>query len=225
MIVPSLIRHIFRISTGGVKSALLLFCASLLFATEGACGEHAGKISAAMGEIVCRRPGVAGVRTLKNGDTVQVADLLEVGKNGRMQILLSDETVIAAMPGSILRISQYSFERDKSRMSAVVSLKQGTARFILYRERKGGASLKIETEQALIQTSRADAVVVASGPETELFVLAGSASVRNSSNLLVGNVRAGENQSVIVKAKTPPSTPSVIPLQQRRKFIKDARQF
>lgn len=220
-----MIRYIFRISTGGVKSALLLFSASLLFAIEGACGEHAGKISVATGDNVCRRPGVAGVRTLKSGDTVQVADLLEIGKNGRIQILLSDETVITAMPGSILRISQYSFERDKNRMAAVVSLKQGTARFILYRERKGGASLKIETGQALIQTSRADAVVAASGSQTELFVLAGSATVRNSSNLQVGNVRVGESQSVVVQSKTPPSTPSVIPLQQRRKFIKDARQF
>lgn len=221
-----MISNIFRLSTGGVQSALLLFgAAALLSATDAPCADVAGKITSIRGENVCRRPGVAGVRTLKNGDAVQVADLLEVGKNGKIQLLLSDGMVITVMPGSILRISQYSFESDKSRMSAVMSLKQGMARFILYKELKGGSSLKIETGQALIQTSRADIVVAASEAQTELFTLAGSAGVRNSSNLLVGNVRVGENQSVVVPTKTPPSTPSVIPLQQRRKFTKDARQF
>ena len=209
-----------------MKSPLLVCSVAIIFfASNALCADIAGRITSATGDAVCRRPGIAVLRTLKSGDDVQVADLLETGKNGKIQVLLSAGAIITVMPGSALRFSQYSFDRDKSRMSAVASLKQGTARFILYKELKGGSSLTIETDQALIQTSRADLAVVASGQRTELFTLAGSVGVRNVSNLVVGNVRAGENQSVIVQAKTPPTSPSVIPLLQRRKFNKDARQF
>lgn len=222
----SVLKKIISMSTGGVKSPLLVCSVAIIFlAGNASCVDIAGKITFVTGDAVCRRPGVAEVRTLKSGDPVQVADLLETGKSGKIQVLLTAGTVITLMPGSAIRISQYSFDRDKSRMSAAASLKQGTARFILYKELKGGSSLNIETDQALIQTSRADFVVTASGQHTELFTLAGSVGVRNSSNLVVGDVRVGENQSVIVQAKTPPTSPSVIPLPQRRKFNKDARQF
>jgi hypothetical protein len=220
------IKDIFRISTEGVKSALLLFSAVIMFsAVNAGAAEISGTVVAVKGDVHCRRQGFAAVRTVRIGDAVQVADLLETGKTGKMQLLLSDETLITIMPESALRISQYSFDRDVNRMSLVASLKQGRARFVLYKERKGGASLKIETDQALIQTSRADIVVAASGQQTEIFTIAGSAGIRNSSNLVVGNVRVGENMSVVVHAAKPPTSPSVIPMQQRRRFIKDARQF
>ena len=213
-------------NSGRVKSALLLFCAALQFvATDALSADIAGRITSVIGDVECRSVGIAAVRTLKNGDPVHVADQLDTGKNGKIQVLLNDESLITIMSASSIRISQYHFERDKSRMSAVVALKQGSARFILFRERKKGSSLIIETDQAMIQTSRADLVVTASGQLTELFTLAGSVGVRNSSNLVVGNIRVGENQFVTVQAKTPPTNPTVIPLLQRRKFIKDARKF
>src|SRR6185369_4282851 len=177
-------------STGGVKSPLLICCVAIIFfAGDALCADIAGRITSVSGDAVCRRPGVAVVRTLKSGDTVQVADLLETGNNGKIKVLLSAETVVIVLPGSALRFSQYSFDRDKKRMSAVASLKQGTARFILYKELKGGSTLNIETDQSLIQASRADFVVAASGQQTELFTLAGSVGVRNGSNHVVGNVR------------------------------------
>lgn len=221
-----MIGYIFRLSTEGVKNALLLFSVAVLFlVSDAGASETYGRITSVRGEAVCKKQGYSTVRSLKSGDSLQVADLLETGKSGKIQILLSDETLITIMPESALRISQYSFENDKNRMSLVASLKRGSARFVLYKERKGGASIKIETDQALIQTSRADMVVAASGQQTELFIIAGSAGVRNNSNLVIGNVRVGENQSVVVHAAKPPTSPSVIPMQQRRRFNKDARQF
>jgi hypothetical protein len=209
-----------------VRNALLLFVAlSFLSATYAGATEIYGRITSIRGETTCKRLGNSGVGSLKTGDRLQVADLLETGKTGKIQILLSDESLITVMPESSLRVTQYSFENDKSRMSLILSLKRGTARFVQYRERKGGASVKIETDQALIQTSRADMVITASVKQTELFVIAGGASILNSSKLVIGNIWVGENLSVVVNSTKPPTIPTVIPLYQRRRFIKDARHF
>jgi len=209
-----------------VKSALLLFCSGiLLLSSDASSADSIGRITSVSGDVVRIRPGVAPQGMLKSGDTIQVADLLKTGKNGRIRVLLSSAAIVSVMPGSALRISQYTFDRGRDRMSAVVSLKEGMARFILYKEMKGGSSLKIETDQALAQTSLADVVADLSGGTTALYTLAGSISVRNCSRLIVGTIRVGENQSVTIQTTSPPTSPSVIPLQQRRKFNKDARQF
>jgi len=218
--------RVLRISLSGVVSPFLVCCCILLFCADiVSSAEIVGNVAIVRGEVVCRRPGMSAARTLKRGDTVQVADLLETGKDGKVQILLSDDTVINLMPDSILRISHYSYNRDTSRRSAVATVKQGTAHFIIYKELKEDSYVTVETEHALIQIRQADLVVVTSRQRTELYTLAGYSNIRNSSNLVVGNVTAGENQSVVVQAKTPPTSPSVIPSLQRRKFIKDARQL
>ena len=209
-----------------MKSLILLCCIFALFYADAAlCADVAGKITVVRGDAVCRRAGSSAARTLKSGDVVLVADLLETGKSGKVQILLSDDTVIDLMPDSKLRISQYSYDRSKSRRSAVATVKQGTAHFIIYKEIKEDSCFTVETEHALIKINQADLVVVTSKQQTGLYTLAGYINARNSSNLVVGNVSVGENQFVVVQAKTAPTTPAVIPSLQRRKFVKDARQF
>ena len=220
------VKNSIRKSIRGVKSPLLVCCIFTLWSVDAPlCADGAGKVTVVRGDAVCRRVGVSTPRTVKNGDFVLVADLIETGKNGKVQILLSDDTVVDLMPGSGVRISQYSYDREKSRRSAVATVKQGTVHFMIYKELRGGSSFTVETEHALVQTALADLVVVTSNQQTELYTLAGYSSIRNSSNLVVGNISAGENQYVVVRAKIPPTPPAVIPSLQRRKFIKDARQF
>jgi hypothetical protein len=207
-------------------SALLCLALSILLSIgQTEASDSVAKIIAISGEVSSSRPGSPPIYLLKSGDPVQVGDLLETGKTGKMKLLLADESLVTVMPEAAFRISHYAFDREAGRMSAVMVVKHGAVRILLYKQLKQGAALTIETEQALIRTSRTDLIVSASAQQTALFNLSGGVSVKNSSNLVVGTVRVAENQSVIVSAKEPPSNPSVIPMSQRRKFTKDARQF
>ncbi|MFA7062331.1 MAG: FecR family protein [Pedobacter sp.] len=177
------------------------------------------------GDVLCTRPGVAGSIKLKAGSFVRVADTLESGKESRLQMLLSDNSVINMSAGTVLRINQYSFERGKSRRTAVVSIKKGKARFILHEARKDGSLFRIETGNALIQTSTADLVVEVGGQQTGICTLSGNVGAHNSSNLVIGNVRLSENTCSIIREKAPPSAPSLLSPQQRRSYIRDGYLF
>lgn len=116
---------------------------------------------------------------------------------------------------------KYSFDREKSRRTAVVLIKKGTNRFILHEARKNGSALRIETGQAMIQASIADMVVEVGGQQTGIFTLSGNVGARNSSNLVIGKVRIGENYCSMIREKAPPSVPTLLSPQQRRSYIRD----
>ena len=183
--------------------------------------KNIGTVVRAQGDVHCTRPGVAGFLKLKVGSVVQVADTLETGRDSRLQLLLSDNSVINMSAATVLRISQYSFDREKSRRTAVVLIKKGTARFILHEARKDGSALRIETGQAMIQASIADMVVEVGGQQTGIFTLSGNVGARNISNLVIGNVRIGENYCSMIREKAPPSVPTLLSPQQRRSYIRD----
>lgn len=212
---------------GGAKSIPLFILIALLIFPHitWASGESTGTVTRVQGDVLCTRPGVAGFFKLKAGSVVQVADTLETGDDSRLQLLLSDDSVINMSAATVLRISQFSYDRGKNRRTAVVSIKKGTARFILHDERKDGSGFRIETGQALMQASIADVVVEVAAQQTGIFTLSGNVGVRNSSKLVIGYVQVGENSSSIVREKTPPSATALIPPQQRRRYIRDGYQF
>ena len=99
----------------------------------------------------------------------------------------------------------------------------GRARFVVYDKMRGGGSrFVVETQQAAIDAGIADFFVSVSPGETEVAVIGSSLSVRNISSLVVGNVGLGTNQKTVVREKIPPSQPSTLPAEQRRKYIRDA---
>lgn len=188
-------------------------------------GENTGQITIVKGEATCTRPGVAVARKLAAGSVIQVADTLETDSDSRLQLLLSDDSVINMSGGTVLRISQYSFDPAKSRRTAVVSIKKGTARFILHEQRKDNSRFRIETGQALIDVSIADMLVEVAGQQTKIVTFSGSVVARNNYKLAIGYARVGENSYSIVRDKTPPSIPVLISPQQRRRYIKDVDLF
>lgn len=188
-------------------------------------GESVARVTRVRGEVLCSRPGMGGARRLTTGSPVQVADTLESGANSRLQLLLNDDSVISISPGAVVRISQFSFDRGNNRRSAVVTIIRGAVRFIVQGEHRDGSSFRIQAGQTLVQTAQADLVVEAAGKQTVICVLSGSAGVRNSSNLVIGNVRVGENSCSLVGEKSPPTNPTPISAQQRGRYIRDARTF
>lgn len=217
----------------------MLFLIFLLFGSVAiaSASDDAAVVTVVSGKAISRRPGQEGTRHLKRGDAVLAADTVETGSDARLQLRLADGAVINILPASSLRISQYAFTKNTMRRSAVINLLQGSARFFVQQpdkqlrskisqlERTEGSRFVIETSQAQIDSWEADVVIETDPEKSTVYTLGGGVTVRNRSNLVVGTTRVGENLSVIVVSKKAPTIPSIIPQEQRRIFVRDARLF
>lgn len=202
--------------------SFLFFSPSVLFSAE-----NTASLDLVRGVARLSTAGVSSARSAGRGASVRVAELIETGTDSRVLLRFSDRTIADLSSGTALRIGQYSFDRGSNRRSANLALKKGTARFVLREERSGDSILRIETAQALIEVRAdpADLLVEAYPRRTDLCVLSGSARVRNTSALVIGNSHVGENSCVAVAEKSPPTYPVPMPLPLRRKLVRDARQF
>jgi len=205
--------------------ALFLFLSLVFMPREiQAAGETSGRMTVVRGEVALKRPGTEKIIPMRVGDTVYVGDLLQTGKDSGAQMVLTDESVVNISSMTSIRMNQYAFDAQEYRRTAVARVLEGMARFIVHKQQKK-ASFTIETSHAAVSFAYADLVVKTSAAESTIAVLDGGVSVRNSSPLIIGQVGLGDNEMTVVRAKTPPSIPSVITSQQRRIYSKDAKQF
>lgn len=197
-----------------------------LFVTPGNnlfADDSAGTMTRVQGKVTVRMPGWKNIATVKAGDSLAVGGVLDTAGNSRAQLIFTDGAFISVLPGSTLRVNQYSYTSEDKRSSAIVQVLGGRARFVVYDKMRGnGSRFVVETEHASINTGIADFFVSVSSGETEVAVIGSSLSVRNISSLVVGNVGLGTNQKTVVKEKNPPSQPSTLPAEQRRRYIRDA---
>ncbi|MBA4373829.1 MAG: hypothetical protein C0402_13335 [Thermodesulfovibrio sp.] len=209
-----------------VKGLLLFFFLffGCLNQDLSAAGEGPGRITVVRGEVGIRRPGAEKILPVRVGDMVYVGDILQSGRESGAQMVLTDDSVVNISSLTSIRLNQYAFDAGESRRTAVVKVIEGMARFIIHKQQKK-ASFTVETSHAVVSFSYADLVIQASTDETAVAVLDRGVSVKNSSLLVVGQVRLGDNEMTVVRAKTPPSIPSVLTSQQRRIYSKDAKHF
>ncbi|OHE24440.1 MAG: hypothetical protein A2Z43_03670 [Syntrophobacterales bacterium RBG_19FT_COMBO_59_10] len=185
--------------------------------------DFAGKITRVQGQVTVRMPGWENIAAVRAGDSLAVGGLMETAKNSRVQLIFTDGSFMRVLPESTLRVNQYSYTPEDKRSSAIIQVLGGRARFVVYDKMRGsGSRFVVETEHASIGARIADFFVSVSPKETEVAVIGSSLSMRNISSLVVGNVGLGTNQMTVVKKKTPPSQPSTIPAEQRKKYIRDA---
>ncbi len=203
---------------------LLLLSLALLPGELCASGEVTGRMTLVRGEVNVRRPGSEKPVPMHAGDMLYVGDLLQTGRDAGAQVVLTDESVVNVSSRTSLRMNQYAFDPRIHRRTAVAKVLEGRARFIVHKQQKE-SSFKIETAHVLAVFSYADLVVSAKADESAVAVLDGGVSVKNSSELIVGQVRLGDNQTTVVRAKTPPAIPTVLTSQQRRIYSKDAKYF
>ena len=206
-------------------SLLIAFFLSLFFTPASAlfADESAGTMTRVQGQVTARMPGWENVATVKAGDNLAVGAILETSKNSKAQMIFTDGAFIIVLPETALRVNQYSYTLEDKRSSAIIQVLNGRARFVVFDKMRGsGSRFIVETQQASIGAGIADFFVNVSQGETEIAVIGSSLSVRNISSLVVGNVSLGTNQKTVIKEKKPPSQPSTLPAEQRRKYIKDA---
>jgi ferric-dicitrate binding protein FerR (iron transport regulator) len=139
---------------------------------------------------------------------------------------LTDDSFMNLGPGSAVRVNQYSLDTTTDRRTTVIRVIQGKTRIVIYKLRSQGSSFRVETKNALVTAGGfADFVVMATPGRTEVAVLDQALHVRNSLPYIVGDVRVGVNQRVVIQEKSPPTAPVVITPQERKKWMQDLKQI
>ena len=192
----------------------------LVLSLDGlAAGQTIGTITVVHGTVTIKRPGVPEAPARRSGE-VFVGDVVRTTDNAAAQVALAEESFVDLAPNSAIRVSQYSFDQKEDRRTAVIRLLEGTARFIVYKDRKI-SSLRVESTFGLISSyGLADFVVTATNTETAAAVLNRSLQVKNSSSLVIGDVALGINQKTTVRERSAPTQPVVLSSDERKALLK-----
>ncbi len=172
-----------------------------------------------------KRPGSDQVAA-RRGDAVAVGDDIRTGRDSAAQVTFSDDSFVNLFPQSALRVNQYSFEAEENRRTARIRVLGGRARFVLYKIRSSRSVFCVQTDSTtVISGLLGDFGVMTAPSETEVAVLAQSVRVRNSSDLVVGEMSLGVNQKTVIREKTPPAAPGILTPAERKKYLKNVRRF
>lgn len=221
------VRRIYGTIKEDVIYVLLLFFVLAVLACSEADAEvgEAGLVVGLSGSASITRPGQGRPTLLKQNDRISIADSIETGVDSRLQLLLSDGTVITLSQQCTARIAQYSFDTMSKRRTGVLHVKRGMLRMTLPERLHGESRFTIDTSHSRVVAHQADVVVTVTAEQTSIATLNGSVRVSNCSNVIVGSISLGVNQFTTVTPKQPPSAPSLLSQQQRRIYTKDARYF
>jgi hypothetical protein len=187
-----------------------------------AADDSAGIVTRVRGQVTARKTGDEKALTLRAGDAIAVGQILQAAKGGAAQLVLTDDSVIHLLPGTTLQVSQYTFSAGENRRSAVIRVIDGSARFVVYKKRSSDSRFTVWTDHVRIGVGLCDLFIKVSGNATEAANIGPSLGIENISSLVVGRVQLGTNQKSTVAEKEPPSQPSTITPEQRRKYLKDA---
>jgi FecR protein len=185
-----------------------------------------GHISYARGAVIIRRPGVGRAIIAVPGAEVSIGDVVRTGKDSAAQVVFSDESFLGLAEGSAMRVDEYSFDAARNRRTLFLNALSGKVRCVVYKQRSADSRLLMKSGSALITSGGfADFVVASVQGATEVAALNWTATVKNSSNLVVGAVVVGANERTVVGGKTPPSLPEALTRAQRKRYLAGVRGF
>ena len=187
-----------------------------------AADDNAGIVTKVRGQVTARKTGDEKAAPLRARDDIAVGQILQAAKGSAAQLVLTDDSVIHLLPGTTLQVGQYTFSPDENRRSAVIKVIDGSARFIVYKRRSNDSRFTVISDHARIGAWISDFFVMVSGNATEVANVGPSLGIENISRFTVGRVQLGTNQRAAVADKAPPSQPSTVTPEQRRKYLKDA---
>ena len=186
----------------------------------------AGTITSVAGKAMIKRPGNEQKLSVFEGDDFLVGDELEAAADSAVQMTFADGAFLNLFPGSSVRVNQYSFDPELKRRIVRVKVLAGQARFVLYKVLGGGSTFLVETASAMIVPDMlGDFAVSINEAGTEVVALGRPVRVRNSSNLIVGEVSIEVNEKTVVRNNNRPQIPLTLPRAERNRFMKDIRNF
>lgn len=133
-------------------------------------GLPVGKIKAVRGEaLVFHRDQAVGYR-IQTGLPLYQGDTMRSQGTGWILCALVDNSQIALMPQTTLRITNSNYNSTRKTSASFLNLEQGSARFkLMPRADLSSHEFKIETQTAFIKASSADFVIKADPGATEII--------------------------------------------------------
>ncbi|MBI3564607.1 MAG: FecR domain-containing protein [Elusimicrobia bacterium] len=203
-----------------MKTTLALALALALALPAGAAAPSLSQIGAAAavrGAVKAMAPGAAVGRVIGSGKPLFLNDHVVTDADGRLQILLLDETVFTLGPNADMVLDEFVYDPATSAGKVSASISKGAFRFVTGQvARKTPENLKVKLAVGTIGV-RGTVVVGETGPKGSLVINAGAAPGNNAdepaSAIVVENAgrrtysnRSGEGIRVLPDA--PPAPPA-----------------
>jgi len=176
------------------------------------------------------RTGYAGIIVGKPGDAVYAGDTVKTGGEMRVQLELSDKSIITVAPSSAVQLKGHSVDLVEGKRNSVLRNMKGTVRYViatLFKPHAGGTEKKwkesnftIEAQNVVASVQGTDLAVTSLESESEIAVFDGAVSVRHSSPSRKGAVTVGANQLSKVKKNSGPDQPEALSPERQAVLIK-----
>lgn len=180
------------------KSTPFVFAAalSLGFGTPVLATPQIGVTAALRGEVVrtASLESGAAIGQMSSGQTVFLGDDIKVGDQGRLQVMLLDETIFTLGANAVMRIDEFVYDpEDAGRSSLSTSIKQGAFRFVsgqIARSRRDamavtlpGATIGVRGTSVagnVAPNGAASVILLGPAPNNNLGLPAGAINVANA---------------------------------------------
>jgi hypothetical protein len=108
-----------------------------------------GQVKVASGTAVVLRAGQS--MAVQPGTPLLEADVLRTGPDGRLSVMLNDETRLSLGPGSEVALDRFAFAPAESRFAMVLRLVRGAAAYVSGRIAKlAPDSIRLETPTSIV---------------------------------------------------------------------------
>ena len=203
-----------RSARWAIAGLLFVFCARVL-SQQGAGGpEVAGRITALLTTGSIERTGPRGkLNTLEaaKGGRVIWNDVLTTPDDGRMRVLLKDQSILSLGNKSRLVVVKH----DAANQQTALDLAYGRVRAKVTEITRDSGSFEIRTPTAVAGVIGTDFVVdVDSGGETDVTCLKGNVKVRNADPKIKGEEIVHEGHTTRIKRGAKPVKPTRAPKEK-----------
>lgn len=173
-----------------IIAALLLLSPSAAFAAAAAAPLNIGVASAVRGAVRATAPGAAG-RVVETGKPVYSRDKVSTGPEGKLQILLLDQTSFTVGPNSELELDEFVFDPATNAGKVSAKIAKGAFRFVTGKiARRDPSTMQVTTPVGTIGIrgtmtagtvggGEATIVLLGPGPENNADEKSGGITVKN----------------------------------------------
>ncbi len=133
---------------------LVLPLSAVFFAWPVLAASPIGVTAALRGEVVrtASFEKAAAIGQMSSGQQVFLGDDIKVGRQGRLQVMLLDETIFTLGANSIMRIDEFVYDpADNTKNTLSTSIKQGAFRFVSGQvAKRDAAAMTVKLPSAII---------------------------------------------------------------------------
>ena len=141
----------------------------------------AGVLAAASGMVERRPEGVREFSQITSGDKIFENDEIRTGPDGRIQILLMDETTFSIGADSNIIIDEFVYDASQKDGAIDVNIKQGVFRFISGRIAKASPQkMKVMAGNAVISIRGTEVIGTVENGQGKIVLLSGAIDITSS---------------------------------------------